>query len=127
MSQPQPTMITRSNGTKEWYLNNGKCHRENGPAVECSDGYRAWYLNGLRHRTNGPAIERPDGYKEWWISGLRHREDGPALERPDGSKAWYLNNKKVTFKEVFDQAPQEVKERLVFYLLDNHEAILKKI
>lgn len=32
-------------GIKEWYLN-GQRHREDGPAVECSDGDKSWYLNG---------------------------------------------------------------------------------
>ena len=92
-----------------------------------SDGYKAWRLNGRYHREDGPAVEGPDGFKAWYLNGLRHRVDGPAIEWSDGVKEWYLNGKKVTFKEVFDQAPQEAKERLVFYLLDNSEAILKKI
>jgi len=25
---------------------NGKYHREDGPALEYADGYKAWYLNG---------------------------------------------------------------------------------
>jgi len=33
------------NGDKEWYLDD-KLHREDGPAVECTDGTKAWYLNG---------------------------------------------------------------------------------
>ena len=32
-------------GTKRWYLN-GKRHREDGPAIEYSDGRKLWYLNG---------------------------------------------------------------------------------
>ena len=50
-----------------------------------------WYLNGETHRENGPAIEYADGYKAWYLNGNIHREDGPAVERVDGSKAWYLN------------------------------------
>ena len=45
-------------GTKKWYVE-GKCHREDGPAVEQSDGTKAWYTNGKRHRLDGPAIEMP--------------------------------------------------------------------
>ena len=30
---------------KYWRLN-GELHRENGPAVEYTDGYKGWYLNG---------------------------------------------------------------------------------
>ena len=32
-------------GTKIWCLN-GKMHREDGPACEWADGYKAWFLNG---------------------------------------------------------------------------------
>ena len=38
------------NGTKEWYLNGELRHREDGPAVENSDGDKFWYLNGKLHR-----------------------------------------------------------------------------
>ena len=53
-------------------------HREDGPAVEYTDGFKAWYKNGARHRENGPAIEGYDGSKYWLINGKAHREDGPA-------------------------------------------------
>jgi antitoxin component YwqK of YwqJK toxin-antitoxin module len=33
-------------GNKFWYLN-GKCHREDGPAIEYADGNKYWYLNGV--------------------------------------------------------------------------------
>lgn len=51
-----------------------------------------WKLNGLLHREDGPAIERSDGHKEWCQNGRYHREDGPACEWTDGSKSWYLND-----------------------------------
>jgi len=39
------TVKVCSDGDKAWYLN-GKLHREGGPAVEYSNGYKAWHLNG---------------------------------------------------------------------------------
>ena len=33
---------------KCWYLND-KRHREDGPAVECSDGDKHWYLEGIEY------------------------------------------------------------------------------
>lgn len=36
--------------TKYWLLNR-IFHRENGPAVEFSGGYKEWYLNGIRYYT----------------------------------------------------------------------------
>ena len=53
----------------EWRNLEGKFHRENGPAIEHSDGYKSWWINGQRHRIDGPAIEWDDGYKEWYING----------------------------------------------------------
>jgi hypothetical protein len=56
-----------------WYLN-GKVHRENGPAVEWSEGTKDWYLNGELHRVDGPAVEWSDGGKEWHLNGLELTE-----------------------------------------------------
>ena len=55
-------------GTKYWHFN-GKLHRENGSAIECSNGHKYWYLNGERHREDGPAVEHPDGHKSWYLNG----------------------------------------------------------
>ena len=41
------TVEAYDNGTKFWYLN-GKCHREDGPALEGADGTKSWYLNDKR-------------------------------------------------------------------------------
>ena len=66
-----------SNGYKEYYVN-GLRHRDGGlPAVENSNGTKAYYVNGLRHRDGGlPAIEHSNGYKEYWVNGKRHRDGG---------------------------------------------------
>ena len=66
----------------------GQYHREDGPAVIDSDGYKAWYKNGQLHREDGPAIIRPNGSKEWYINGKLHREDGPAIM--DDPKSYYV-------------------------------------
>lgn len=44
-------------------------HRENGPAIEWSDGTKEWCLNGQFHREDGPAVEYANGYNEWWLNG----------------------------------------------------------
>ena len=41
-------IVKVDNGTRCWYLN-GKRHREDGPAVECTDGTRWWFLNGVEY------------------------------------------------------------------------------
>lgn len=40
------TMTMDKDGTKVWRLPNGQLHREDGPAVEYTDGQKAWFLNG---------------------------------------------------------------------------------
>jgi hypothetical protein len=90
--------VTVENGITRWYLN-GKQHREDGPAIEDSDGTRSWYINGEPHREDGPAVEYGDGTRSWWINGELHREDGPAVERSDGTRSWYINGQKLSESE----------------------------
>ena len=92
------TVKVYTNGDKLWYLN-GKCHREDGPAVEWANGDKSWWLKGKRHREDGPAVEWADGDKLWYLNGKCHREDGPAIEYVSGDKEWYLNDEKVTEEE----------------------------
>ena len=49
------------------YLENGKWHREDGPASIWSNGYQSWHFEGLLHNLNGPAIIFPNGKEEYWI------------------------------------------------------------
>lgn len=51
-----------------------------------------WWLNDKRHREDGPAVEDTDGNKEWWVDGGLHREDGPAIDEIDGEKQWWVHN-----------------------------------
>jgi hypothetical protein len=74
-------------------------HREDGPAVECEDGTKYWYINGKRHREDGPAVEHADGDKFWFLDGKRHRTDGPAVEYADGDKFWLINGHDLTEEE----------------------------
>ena len=76
-----------------------KPHREDGPAVEYSDGDKAWYLNGKRHREDGPAVEYSSGDKAWYLNGQLHREDGPAVEWASGNKFWYLSGQPLSKEE----------------------------
>ena len=62
----QPECRVDERGNKTWLLH-GYRHREDGPAVEWTDGSKSWFLNGNLHREDGPAYEQPDGYKEWWL------------------------------------------------------------
>ena len=55
-------------GTLYYYKDPEKTilHREDGPAVESTDRYRAWYQSGKLHRLDGPAREYADGIKQYW-------------------------------------------------------------
>ena len=65
--------IEIENGNNKYYYKKGTkiLHREDGPAIEWSDGFKAWYINGECHRVNGPAIELANGDRYWYINGKR--------------------------------------------------------
>ena len=93
-------MTVRPDGSIEWRNQEGKLHREDGPAREWpAQGAKAWYRNGKLHRVNGPAMDGPLG-KSWYRDGKRHREDGPAVEHADGRTEWYLRGKELTEAEI---------------------------
>ena len=111
MSYKEYTVKVYDNGTMYWNQN-GKLHREDGPAVERVDGTKYWYLNDKLNREDGPAIELADGSKLWHLNGKRHREDGPAMEWANGNKQWFLNDKEYT-EEEFKMKMNPVKELTV--------------
>jgi len=90
--------VMRASGGQEWWVN-GKFHREDGPAVEHADGDKSWWINGELHREDGPAVEHVNGRKDWYQNGKRHCLDGPAVEHANGKKEWYVNNQKLTEQE----------------------------
>ena len=60
-------------GTRRWWLND-KFHREDGPAIEYTNGRKWWYFNGKPHRENGPAVEYANGTKYWYLGGIGYSE-----------------------------------------------------
>ena len=106
-------LIINKYGDKFWELPNGDYHREDGPAAEHSNGYKAWYLNGKLHREDGPAVEYSSGSKEWYLNGKRHREDGPAIEWSAGGKSWYLNGEAYTEEEFNKKMKNKSKPKLI--------------
>ena len=98
MNYKEYTVRVLNCGERHWFQN-GKLHREDGPAIEYVNGTKCWYLNGKLHREDGPAIEWPDGGKLWYQNGNLHREDGPAIEYADGRKYWYFEGVKYSEKE----------------------------
>ena len=70
-------VVTVDKDVTRWFKPDGNTpHRLNGPAVECADGYKAWWVDGLRTRLDGPAIEEPDGRKFWYIENWEYDEKG---------------------------------------------------
>jgi hypothetical protein len=74
MSDQQSKLCSDKFGNKWWCLKNGLLHREDGPAIEYADGYKAWYINGKFHRIDGPAIVGLDGYKSWYLEGVLYSQ-----------------------------------------------------
>jgi hypothetical protein len=97
-----------------WILPDGLKHREYGPAIIYNNNGRitsvAYYQNGKPHREDGPAIifygEDGSIIEEYWhVAGRLHRTDGPATFRLSGNAAvfsYYLEGKKYT-KEQWEQ------------------------
>ncbi len=52
------------------YKINDKLHRTDGPAIECKNGDKYYYLDGKRHRTDGPAMECNNN-KEYYLDGVK--------------------------------------------------------
>lgn len=58
------------------YFQNGKLHRDNGPAIEfINRGNKAWFQNGKLHRLDGPAVESWNGIRTWHIEGKQYLEE----------------------------------------------------
>ena len=57
-----------------FYINK-KLHREDGPALICSNGTKKWFIDNEFHRTDGPAVEWWDNTTEWWIDGKKYPKD----------------------------------------------------
>ena len=57
-------------GNREWYKN-GVLHNDiDLPAVVSAQGDLEYYQNGKRHRDNGPAVIRRNGVCSWYKDGI---------------------------------------------------------
>ena len=68
-------------------------HREDGPARECSNGAKYWYMNDKRHREDGPAIEWSNGSVEYWLNNKFYSE------KEFNELISKINKKETTMKE----------------------------
>jgi len=65
----------------EVWVQDGKYHRLDGPAIIGKNGSNEWLVRGQYHRIDGPAVTWINGDEEWWLDGKQHRIDGPAVTR----------------------------------------------
>ena len=88
------------------------------PTVETDKGNnKYWYLNDLLHREDGPAVEYSNGDKLWYVNDELHREDGPAAEYADGSNGWWLRGIQYTHIESYCKAAKITGKEKTFFLL----------
>lgn len=69
-------------GTVRYRNSDEQLHREDGPAYECPEGTREWYLRGKLHREDGPAVERSNGTRFWYRNGERMSEEEFEARKP---------------------------------------------
>ena len=60
---------------KYWKNKEGQYHREDGPAIEYSNGTRIWFKNGLKHREDGPAIVWEDWTHRYYLNGICYTKE----------------------------------------------------
>ena len=75
-------------------------HREDGPAIDFTNGHQSWYINNKLHKIDGPAIITSNGAKHWFVGGKRHRIDGPAIITLDKIEFWWMNGHELPKKEI---------------------------
>jgi hypothetical protein len=64
-------------GLQEWTDNEGRPHRENGPARKWADGNKEYFIHGVYHREDGPSYIWSDSY-EYRVNGKLHNLHGLA-------------------------------------------------
>lgn len=101
--KPYSGKLNNSRGM--YHILNGLRHREDGPAIEYSDGSKQWWKDGVQHRLDGPADEWADGSKLWIVDGRIHRIDGPAVELANGITYWVVNGVSINVIEIFGYEP----------------------
>ena len=95
------TRTIDEDGNVSWRNAAGELHRDNDlPAVELICGTQVWYQNGKYHREGGPACLWLDGTVQWCQHGVLHREDGPAETKPDGTETFWLRGQQVTEEDI---------------------------
>ena len=67
--------VEYKNGDCFWYKN-GNFHRDNGlPAIIRGNGTKQWWINGSRTREDGPAIEWSNGAFTWALDSIVYESE----------------------------------------------------
>lgn len=106
---PQHWQVVRTtpDGTRFW-IQNGKIHRENGPAIITAEGSKWWVRHNVLHREDGPAVTWPNGGEIWCRNGLLHRNGGPAITTAHGRMGWWIDGKPYRQDApILEQAPPD--------------------
>ena len=64
-------------GSVQWLDDEGRSHREDGPAAVWLDGTQYWYRRGRYHFAHGPADLWYDGLLRWYKDDRLLRERDP--------------------------------------------------
>ena len=86
-------------GTEKFLDEEGRLHRDDGPAVRYSNGDKEWYKHGDRHREGAPAVITANS-EQWYVNGVLHRDDGPAVVMASGTKYWYRRGVLIRSEEI---------------------------
>lgn len=67
----------KGDGVIEWRDDDGRLHRQGGPARVFPSGREEWFRHrdGKRHCDDGPAAIYPDGRRIWFENGVKIREE----------------------------------------------------
>jgi hypothetical protein len=135
-------LVKMSNGDKHWYQN-GKLHREDGPAIEEKTGAQYWFKEGKLHRSNGPAVIRTNGEMKWYTEGIelntqkqteknqkktqnaKNKNKNPKnglIINDNGDKLWYQNDK----LHRFDGPAIETHDGMKYWYLSGKELTEEK-
>ncbi len=67
-------IIITTSFNKYYYNCNYLLHRLGAPSYVNNVGFKAWFENGKRHREGGPAIEYHDGFVRYYLNGIFYEE-----------------------------------------------------
>ena len=67
-------LTINSDGDIEWINLRGYWHRNDGPALVCSNGDKHWCRHGKLNRFDGPAIEYSNNRRYWFIDDVEYTE-----------------------------------------------------